>query len=207
LTNNFSAYGWSDGTPVQTEPGTTTGLFQTGLDGGFEVSLPADTTPRRVRVHVGLYGGESIFGAYLSDFSAAAYIDTSVSNVYGNSYAIYTLDYQAASPGQSLVIHHRANRLFDLIYGNMTWQAVTLSHGDPAAPQPVLLLNPVLSGDHFSFTFSTETGRIYAVQFADRLESGTSWLTWTNVTGTGETAIVRQPWAGSVCRFYRVETE
>ena len=42
-----------------------------------------------------------------------AFTDASLSNVFDNSYAVYTLDYAAASANQSLTIQYRSLTLYD----------------------------------------------------------------------------------------------
>jgi len=93
---------------------------------GFQIQAPADTTARRLKVYVGLYGARGNFQAYLSDFSARAYTDTTLINVFDNSYAVYTLDYSAASAGQSLIVEFKSLTLYDFDFGNVTLQSATL---------------------------------------------------------------------------------
>jgi Bacterial Ig domain len=125
--DNYTGYSWSDGTPTPTANDTTTGVFTTGLTNGFELTAPADSTPRTLKVYVGLYGAEGNFQAWLSDFSAPAYTDTTLSNYYGNAYAVYTITYTSTTPGQSLIVRYRPLTLFDLDFGNVTLQAATLT--------------------------------------------------------------------------------
>src|SRR5207247_5700936 len=101
-----------------------TGVFLTGLNSGFQLTLPADTNTRTARIYVGGYGVQANFEAYLSDMSAPPYTDNSVSTVYTNSYTVYTLNYAAASAGQTLTVAYRAADLFDYDLGNVTFQAV-----------------------------------------------------------------------------------
>jgi len=124
--DNHTAFSWSDGTPTPTATNSTTGVFITGVTNGFRIEVPADTTHRRLKVYVGLYGARGNFQAWLSDFSAPAYTDTSISNLYQSSYAVVTLDYSAASAGQSLIVQFKSLVLYDLDFGNVTWQAATL---------------------------------------------------------------------------------
>src|SRR5712692_1227285 len=124
--DNFTAYTWTDGTPTPSATNSTTGVFITGTTNGFEIQAPADTTPRRLKVYVGLYGAQGNFQAFLGDFSAPAYTDTSLNNVFKNSYAVYTLDYAAASAGQNLIVQYRSLTLYDQDFGNVTLQAATL---------------------------------------------------------------------------------
>ncbi len=158
--DNLTAYSWTDGTPTPSATNSTTGVFITGTTNGFEIQASADTTPRRLKVFVGLYGAQGNFQAFLSDFSAPAYTDTSLNDVFGNSYAVYTLDYAAASAGQKLIVQYRSLVLYDLDFGNVTLQAATLvgvsSNTPPAIPQqPVSLV--VTQGNTATFSV-TATG-------------------------------------------------
>src|SRR5205823_3074459 len=126
---------------------------------------PADTTTKRLKVYVGLYGARGNFQAYLSDFSAKAYTDTSVSNVYDSSYAVFTLDYAAASAGQDLIVQYRSMTLYDFDFGNVTLQAATLVETNSATvtsnSSPVITTQPksqtVYTGSNATFSV-TATG-------------------------------------------------
>ncbi len=151
LTDNATACSWSDGTPVSAVLNTTTGVFRRGTDNGFELHAPADTALRRLKVYVGLYGAQGNFQAYLSDFSTKAFTDTSLSNFFDNTYAVYTLDYSAASSGQSLIVRYRALTTFDQEFGNVTFQAATLvgtNAGSPNTPPTVNISSPT-NGESF----------------------------------------------------------
>src|SRR4029453_2599101 len=74
------------------------------------------------------------FQAYLSDFSAPAYTDTSWSSIYDNTNAVYTLNYAAASAGQALVIKYTAKTLYDRNFGNVTLQAAVIPNTPPGVP-------------------------------------------------------------------------
>src|SRR5262245_14338584 len=81
--DNFTAFDWADGTPTTSGNGTKTGVFISGLADGFLLTAPADTNSRTLKVYVGLYGAQDHFQAHLGDFSAPAYIDTSLSSIFG----------------------------------------------------------------------------------------------------------------------------
>ncbi len=200
--NNYSRYSWSDGTPVLAANGTPTGVFIIGQNSGFRLTVPADTTPRRLKLYVGGYGMQANFQAWLSDYSAAAYTDSSVSNVFDDAYAVYTLDYAAAYAGESLIVQYRADTLFDGDFGNVTLQAATLT--GPSAPPPLEILNPALAGDSFTFSFPTEAGKSYSAQRATSLVSPIDWQTFTNVAGNGSMANVTDANVPATLRFYRV---
>src|SRR5207247_5858609 len=127
--DNYSAYNWSDGTPTAVASSTRTGVFINGLNDGFAITAPADTALRTLKVYVGLYGAQGHFQAYLSDFSAPAYSDSSLRNIFGNAYSVYTLTYAAAAAGQTLTVKYTAKALFDADFGNVTFQAASLSSG------------------------------------------------------------------------------
>src|SRR5207249_6494617 len=128
-------------TPTATASGASNGVYVIGVGNGFVLSAPADTNSRRLKVYAGCYSAQATFEAYLSDFTAPVYTDMSLSNFFGNSYAVYTLDYAAASAGQSLTVVIRSSKLFDFDYGNVTIQAATLE-GGPPEPLPVVLADP-----------------------------------------------------------------
>jgi Bacterial Ig domain len=201
--DNYTSFSWSDGTPAAAVGGTPTGVFTFGLNEGFEITVPADTSMRTLKLYVGLYGAQGNFQAWLTDLSAPAYTDTTLSSL-GNNYAAYSLTYAAASPGQALVVWYRSLNLFDSDFGNITLQAATLVSGNE--PTPVTIINPSLNGAGFQFSFVTEAGRSYTVQFNELLPAVT-WQTLTNFTGTGTSAVVTDPESNRAQRFYRVRVE
>jgi hypothetical protein len=205
--DNYTAYSWSDGTPTAGTNDTRTGVFMYGLNNGFMLSAPADTNSRTLKVYVGLYGAQGDFQAYLSDFSAPAYTDTSLSNVFGNAYAVYTLAYAAASAGQTLFVEYKVKTLFDADFGNVTLQAATLSgSASTNTPIAVTMLAPAVTSDQLRFDFQTEMGARYTVQFTDSLNP-INWLTLTNLTGDGSIASISDAANSGSERFYRVKAE
>jgi hypothetical protein len=102
--------------------------------------VPADTSVRTLKVYVSLYGARGNFQAFLSDFSAPAFTDTSLADVYGNSYAVYSVNFAAATPDQTLTVRWTAKDLFDQAYGNVSLQAATLSGGN--LPPTATITNP-----------------------------------------------------------------
>ena len=201
LTNTVS-YSWSDGSPTAFSPGTTTGVFIEGSTNGFMLTAPADSNPRTLRLYLGGYGVQAYLESWLSDFSAAPFIDSSsVSNVLGNTDVEYTLNYSAASSGQELIVVYRTIYPFDSVFGNVTLQSATLQ-GGPALPHAIVLLSPSMNGGLFSFSFNSEPGQTYTVSFTPSL-SAPNWQTLTNLQGTGSPLTVTDDVAASQ-RFYRV---
>ena len=142
---------------------------------------------------------------WLSDFSAPAFGDTSISNIFGVSDAVYSINYTAASAGQQLIVVYRALGLFDLAYGNVSLQAATLQ-GGPPEPLPVILLNPTIVGGDFVFSFLTQSNFNYAVKSLGSLSS-TNWTLLSTVPGTGGIVTVTNQNVGPGPTFYRVVTQ
>ena len=173
-------------------------MFVYGIDQGFRVVVPADSIIRTLNLYVGLYGAEGKVQAYLSDFSAPAFTDVSLNNPWANSYARYTLQYAAASPGQTLTVDFIARTLHDQDFGNVSLQAATLQ----GAMRPQIY-DPEHGGNSFAFSFLTEASRAYTVQFTDSL-SPFNWQTLTNLSGDGNPVRVFDPNPAQDQRFYRI---
>ena len=117
---------WTDGTP-DTFDTNTTGIYFVGLDQGYQISVPADTTRKVLTVYAGGYGTIVNFRAALSDASAPAYINDSLSDPGGNSNGAedaYTLDFAAGSANQTLTV--TVTCAADYGGGNVTLMAATL---------------------------------------------------------------------------------
>ncbi|MEO8368200.1 MAG: M23 family metallopeptidase, partial [Candidatus Solibacter sp.] len=135
--NNSTGYTWTDGTPTVSATNTTTGLYVPGQGKGFQITVPADTTPRTLKVYLGAWRTQGQLVAHLSDASAADYADTSLNNSAGvTTVGVYTLTYAAASAGQTLTVTYIQNTATN---GNVAIQAATLS---TAAPDFNVSANP-----------------------------------------------------------------
>jgi hypothetical protein len=203
--DNYTAYTWSDGSPTLAASDTKTGVFLTNLNSGFQLTAPADTSPRTLRLYVGAYAARGRLLAYLSDFSARPYVDVSVYDAsWDSEYAVYSIVYAAASPGQHLNVTYRSRELLDGAWGNVTLQAATLSGGSLLFP--VTIFDPVRSGPHFRFSFASQSGRTYAVEATDAV-SPADWTNVATVPGTGSTVTVTNHNATPGQLFYRVLTQ
>ncbi|MEQ1762822.1 MAG: peptidoglycan DD-metalloendopeptidase family protein [Pyrinomonadaceae bacterium] len=134
-TNNTNSYSWSGGTPTSAANNTTTGVYVIGLNNGFQLTVPADTTQRTLKVYVGLWAAGGKLEASLSDNSSPAYTDTSLINTSDTANGIYTLNYQAASNGQTLTVKWTVDSIANA-WSNVTLQAATLVNGIPPPPPP-----------------------------------------------------------------------
>ena len=195
--DNLVSYNWTDGTPTLSVGGTTTGVFIDKLGSGFQLTLPADKTLRRLKLYVGLFAARGQFEATLSDLSAAPYIHSSFENTYNNATGVYTVEYAAASPGQTLTIRYTSSLLFDPDYGNVTLQAATLRQLSPT-------LAPVFNANSSTVNvgFNTESGWNYFVDYTDSLNPAV-WIPLTSFAGNGSFMTIPDATGGSTNRFYR----
>lgn len=123
-TDNFTAYVWNDGFPTPSAT-TNTGLFTYGVGNGYEITIPASTTPRQLKIYIGAWRAGGRLEVSLSDGSASPYIDLSTTAAGDVVNSVYTIDYQSASNGQTLTLRWVLDtESFPL--GNITLQAASL---------------------------------------------------------------------------------
>lgn len=123
--NNPTSYSWTGGTPTAGAANTTTGIYTCQLDNGLQISVPAGTTQKTLKVYVGVWCAIGKFEATLSDSSAAAYTDY-IDNSAGTTNRVYTLTFRAGSDGQTLTVKFTVTRAYNAYYGNVALQAATL---------------------------------------------------------------------------------
>jgi uncharacterized repeat protein (TIGR01451 family) len=122
-----TTFSWTDGTPTISKTGTATGINVSGTTGnGFEITVPADTNLRTLKLYVGVWYTQGKLEAKLTDGSAVAYIDTSLNNNAGASFGLYTIQYKAATGPQTLIIRYTVLSTYFPPYGNVALEAATL---------------------------------------------------------------------------------
>ena len=130
----FDDFSWSNGNP--TSPSVLdacSGLFVWNVGDGFQLDVPADTTPKTLKLYVGADSSTGRLSASLSDNSAAAYVDTGMLTD-GDAAGTYSIDFQAASPGQKLTITYTLAEGSDI---TIEAAALTPRHPYVAILQPV----------------------------------------------------------------------
>jgi hypothetical protein len=164
-TDNPSRYSWTGGTPTSSATNTATGVYVIGLNNGFQLTAPADTTTRTLKVYVGLWAAGGRFEASLSDGSAPVYVDTSLLSSTADVNGVYTLNYRAASPGRTLSIKWTVNTSFSQS-GNASLQGATLASGAAmptlgASPTAVdwILVSQQQCGDRQRLSFPCESAQ------------------------------------------------
>jgi hypothetical protein len=117
---NRLRYSWSDGTPTASAT-TQAGLYIAGLNKGYQLQVPADTSERTLVVYLGGWQARGRLEVSLSDGSAPAFVQT-VENLSAAFDRRLALTYRAGSAGQTLTVRY----LQETSTGNITVQAATL---------------------------------------------------------------------------------
>jgi hypothetical protein len=99
-----TSFTWTGGTPTATATSSATRVSANDTNSGFTLSVPADPTPRTLKVHVGVSRARGELHAYLGDNSAAPYRDASLVDESGAHNGVYTLTYRAATTNQQLFV-------------------------------------------------------------------------------------------------------
>jgi hypothetical protein len=200
----FTAYTWSDGTPTAEAYGSATGVFLSVTNNpltGFQLTVPATSRLRCLKVYVGLLFAQGRFDARLSDFSAPPFSDASIFQPDDYGDAVYTLAFASRNPGANLIVTWTTAIVCNPFYADLRWQSATLS--EQASPPMLYLVQPPPGPGRFALSFHAEAGTNYIVLYADSLGSS-NWQALTNVTGSGADVLVTDPALGRSQRFYRV---
>jgi hypothetical protein len=169
--NNFTGYSWTNGTPTPRVTNSTTGIFMVGKGNGFEISVPADTTPKLFAVHVGAYGAQMHLEAALSDHSVPPYVDESYQNPWLGPNRVYAFKFAADSPGARLTVKFWTITMYEAQFGNVTLQSATLSRL-PATDSPTLHLSR--SGQTLVFSWPAAAAG-YQLEAAVAVGADASW--------------------------------
>jgi hypothetical protein len=122
-----TAFTWTDGYPTLSVLSTPTGIDVGGVVGnGFQITVPASTNLRTLKLYVGVWYAQGKLEATLSDGSAPAFVDSSMNRNNGASSGLYTINFKAGSAGQSLKIRFTILNQYFSPYGNVAWEAASL---------------------------------------------------------------------------------
>jgi hypothetical protein len=130
-------FSWTDGTPAATASttghGTANYVYVGSLNSGFQITVPADTTAKVLKLYYGGWGCRTRVEATLSDNSAPPFINDTVDDPGGNiAYGVATILFAAGSAGQTLTVTEYD--VLDYLGGNVAISAATL-----AAPEPIMV--------------------------------------------------------------------
>ena len=136
--DSTSTYSWTGGTPTASATNTPTGIYinnATGPGRGFQFTAPADTTQRTLEIFLGEFDASGTLEATLSDGSAATFTNTLPGAAGQTVQGMYTLNYAANSPSQTLTV--KWTETADFGDDNVTIQAAALKVA--AVPEPATL--------------------------------------------------------------------
>jgi hypothetical protein len=139
LTDLAYSHTWAGGTPTQSAATTTGVTFSGAALNGFQVTAPADTSVRTLKLYVGAWYAQGYFRAWLSDGSAPTYADFQTGPIEGTKNYVYTISYKAASAGQTLTVSYTMGARNFPPNDNITLQAATLSGPPPKEPATLTL--------------------------------------------------------------------
>ncbi|HEU5396331.1 MAG TPA: hypothetical protein VFV81_04135, partial [Verrucomicrobiae bacterium] len=136
--NNANGYTWYDGWPVAGVTNTTTGVwaYQYGtysgysdpVGSGFRITVPAGPTNEILLVYVGAYAAEGQLTASLSDGGSFTSTQAqTVNNLGSGPGGVFSLNFKANSPGQTLTVTWKLATAYDTSGGNVTLQAAALT--------------------------------------------------------------------------------
>ena len=122
-----TAFSWTNGTPTTSVTNTTTGTVTNGVIGnGLEITVPADTNLRTLKLYAGVWFTRAKLEVSLSDGSAPNYIDITMDNNNGKVNGVYTINYKAGSAAQVLKVRLLIVNQYNPPNGNVAWEAVTV---------------------------------------------------------------------------------
>jgi hypothetical protein len=141
-----AAFSWTDGIhpPIVSEANEDVSTFD--ANGGFQITVPADTTVKTLNLYTEVFFGQAQLQATLSDGSTAAITDQSVNDSDAGS-KIYSIDFRAASAGQTLTV------TFSAVSGGVGLQAATLT-----PHLPVIAVTSPVPGQSFAPTDTITLG-------------------------------------------------
>jgi hypothetical protein len=97
------AFSWTDGNHPALVSESTEDIETFSTSSGFQITVPADTTPKTLNLYAEIFFGQGLLHASLSDGSAVDITDQSVTDSdIGNK--VYSIDFRAASAGQTLTV-------------------------------------------------------------------------------------------------------
>jgi hypothetical protein len=116
---------WADGTPNINATNTTKSICAPQVGNGFQLTVPADTNQKTLKLYVGAWRAKGKIEAILSDGSSSSYTGY-IDSPNGASFKAVAINFRALSAGQTLTIRYTADATYETSFGNVILQAATL---------------------------------------------------------------------------------
>jgi RHS repeat-associated protein len=101
ISDGTTSFTWSGGIPIASSSGMTSSITAYGANQGFQISVPADTTMKTLKLYASVCAPSQL-NLSISDNSSPAIIATTAANPGCDE--VYSIDFQANSPGQTLTV-------------------------------------------------------------------------------------------------------
>lgn len=164
LTTGVPSYSWTGGTPTASSAGTTTALATgAGSGRGFRFTVPAvNTAMKTLKVYVGAQNTTGLLNVTLSDGSAVAINDTSVtsSSTTVPTNRVFTINFRSAAPTATLTVSFTQNTSSTASSSRVLLHSATLvNNPDVTAPTTTITAGPAdgatVSGSTATYEFSS----------------------------------------------------
>jgi len=116
---------WKDGTPDLSAFYTTSAVCVSGVGNGFQLTIPAGTAKKTLKLYVGAWKAKGKLEVALSDGSSAAFTGY-VDSPNGIGMQEFTIDFKACSDNQTITIKYVLESAYDASYGNIVLQGAAL---------------------------------------------------------------------------------
>jgi len=173
---------WTNGTPNTSGTNNLGGVYIAGVNNGFSITAPADTTQRTLVVHVGGWSSTGTVTAHLSDGSAADFNNTAAGNLSAQYDVNYTLIYKAGSAGKTLTVTWKMASGT----GNVTINAAALVVNAGSAPAAPTGLTATPSNAQVALSWTASSGAT-AYDVKRSTTSGSGYVTVSSPTTTSFT--------------------
>ncbi len=119
-------FSWTGGAPVASATDNTSAIYLTGESNGLQITVPASTTEKTLKIYLGAWYSKVGVEAFLSDSSAAVY-KCSVDSPSGLSCKVLTLKYKSSLDLQTLTVKLTISKAYNPTFGRIILQAATLN--------------------------------------------------------------------------------
>lgn len=126
---------WTDGVPTPSGSNLSDGIAIGGINNGYQITVPADTSFQELTLYCGLFSGTAKLTASLSDGSSPDLIDTTFPDNGSTTNYNITIKFKTASRGQTLTVKW----VLTSFGGNVTLQGASLVANPTIAASSIAL--------------------------------------------------------------------